>query len=83
MTCGRIIVESPSDLTIFKLHLFDVELTTTSPGGEITTKKVGESSRIRPGLSIASPVDMGAIGKVGLEVCYDIRCAFSTSSLAG
>ncbi|KAF7335822.1 Nitrilase-like protein [Mycena venus] len=35
--------------------------------------RTGEHKKIIPGSVIPEPVDMGAIGRVGLEICYDIR----------
>lgn len=66
-----------------QIHLFDVKLKgdeaeTAGPNGPSTTpanqpeKKTGESLRIRPGKKICEPVETVA-GKVGLEICYDIR----------
>lgn len=74
----------------FQIHLFDVALTggasSAGPNGDAAPspthgaavglpKKVGESSRIRPGLRINNPVST-EIGKIGLEICYDIRYEF-------
>lgn len=60
-----------------QLHLFDVYLTGPGSSGPNSSnepaKKGGESLRIRPGFKVVEPVDT-VIGKVGLEVCYDIRC---------
>ncbi|KAF7327335.1 Nitrilase-like protein [Mycena kentingensis (nom. inval.)] len=57
--------------TYRKLHLFDIQLkegNDAQPG-----KKTGEHERIIPGDTIAEPVSLGAIGKLGMEICYDIR----------
>ncbi|KAF7330169.1 Nitrilase-like protein [Mycena venus] len=58
-----------------KLHLFDVQLKDDSaeaiPGEKLP--RTGEHKKIIPGSVIPEPVDMGAIGRVGLEICYDIR----------
>ncbi|KAJ7470820.1 carbon-nitrogen hydrolase [Mycena latifolia] len=58
-----------------KLHLFDIQLkdpsVQTIPGEKLP--RTGEHQKIIPGSVIATPVDMGAIGRVGLEICYDIR----------
>ncbi|KAJ6577654.1 putative nitrilase-like protein [Mycena capillaripes] len=48
-----------------KLHLFDVQLKDGT--------QMGEHKRIIPGSTIVEPVDMGDIGRVGLEICYDMR----------
>lgn len=70
----------------FQIHLFDVALTggasSAGPNGDAPVsngsvtagppKKGGESSRIRPGMRINTPVQT-EIGKIGLEICYDIR----------
>jgi predicted amidohydrolase len=53
-----------------KLHLFDVELESESDG---RTLRTGESRRIIPGPGIVPPVDVPGLGKVGLEICYDLR----------
>lgn len=71
-----------------QVHLFDVALTggasSAGPNGPSEApstdesappaKKalVGESSRIRPGMKINDPIQT-EIGKIGLEICYDIR----------
>ncbi|CED85504.1 Carbon-nitrogen hydrolase [Phaffia rhodozyma] len=65
-----------------KVHLFDVKLKgdkgeTSGPNGpsedtDQPEKRTGESLRIRPGKKICDPVSTVA-GKVGLEICYDIR----------
>ncbi|WWC60939.1 uncharacterized protein I303_103515 [Kwoniella dejecticola CBS 10117] len=60
-----------------KLHLYDVEL--TKPPNEDGTipppQRTGESDRILPGEEVVRPVDTGieGLGKLGLEICYDIR----------
>lgn len=36
-------------------------------------KRTGESDRIRPGQEVVPPVDVPGLGKVGLEICYDLR----------
>ncbi|KAJ7213817.1 putative nitrilase-like protein [Mycena haematopus] len=57
-----------------KLHLFDVQLKDEAhaiPGEKPPLS--GEHKRIIPGSIIPKPVDMGDIGRVGLEICYDIR----------
>ncbi|KAJ7284377.1 carbon-nitrogen hydrolase [Mycena rebaudengoi] len=59
-----------------KLHLFDVHLKEAAPvakDGVVKAPRTGEHLRIIPGMVIPEPVDMGAIGRVGLEICYDIR----------
>ena len=74
-----------------QIHLFDVALTggasSAGPNGAVSSdstsassppKKVGESSRIRPGNKIHDPIDT-EIGKIGLEICYDIRSVPSPS----
>jgi hypothetical protein len=33
----------------------------------------GESDRVRPGKEIVPPVAVEGLGKVGLEICYDLR----------
>ncbi len=68
-----------------QLHLFDVQLKASLPATKglamneksaiASPPKTGESSRIRPGHTIQPPVDFGEAGKVGLEICYDIRYA--------
>ncbi|KAJ7075186.1 carbon-nitrogen hydrolase [Mycena belliarum] len=57
-----------------KLHLFDIQLKDAAqeiPGEK--PPRTGEHRKIIPGTVIVDPVDMGAIGRVGLEICYDIR----------
>ncbi|KAJ7660567.1 carbon-nitrogen hydrolase, partial [Mycena rosella] len=57
-----------------KLHLFDIQLKDAVqeiPGEKLP--RTGEHQKIIPGSVIADPVDMGDIGRVGLEICYDIR----------
>ncbi|KAJ7776576.1 carbon-nitrogen hydrolase [Mycena maculata] len=57
-----------------KLHLFDVQLKDAAqeiPGEKLP--RTGEHRRIIPGSVIPTPVDMGDIGRVGLEICYDLR----------
>ncbi|WVQ69916.1 uncharacterized protein L199_008139 [Kwoniella botswanensis] len=58
-----------------KLHLYDVVL--TKPPNEDGTipppQRTGESDRILPGQKVVPPVDIERLGKVGLEICYDIR----------
>ncbi|EKD00247.1 nitrilase-like protein [Trichosporon asahii var. asahii CBS 8904] len=57
-----------------KLHLFDVVLPgTPGPNGEQRMKRTGESDRIRPGQEVVPPIDVPGLGKVGLEICYDLR----------
>lgn len=57
-----------------QLHLFDVVLPgTPGPNGEQRMKRTGESDRIRPGQQVVPPVDVPGLGKVGLEICYDLR----------
>ncbi|KAJ6596019.1 carbon-nitrogen hydrolase [Mycena sp. CBHHK59/15] len=59
-----------------KLHLFDVQLKGAPPAlvnGVMKEPRTGEHRRIIPGTVIPTPVDMGDIGRVGLEICYDIR----------
>lgn len=36
-------------------------------------KRIGESDRVRPGREIVPPVPVEGVGKVGLEICYDLR----------
>ncbi|KAJ7503510.1 carbon-nitrogen hydrolase [Mycena galericulata] len=55
-----------------KLHLFDIQLKDAAAPGE-KPPMGGEHRRIIPGSVIPDPVDMGDIGRVGLEICYDIR----------
>ncbi|KAJ7152777.1 carbon-nitrogen hydrolase [Mycena filopes] len=55
-----------------KLHLFDIQLEGQATPGEKASRG-GEHLRIIPGSAIVAPVDMGDIGRVGLEICYDIR----------
>ncbi|CAK5268693.1 unnamed protein product [Mycena citricolor] len=50
-----------------KLHLFDVHLK------ESSAASAGESDRMIPGDRVPEPVDMGALGRLGMEICYDIR----------
>ncbi|KAJ6468274.1 carbon-nitrogen hydrolase [Mycena sanguinolenta] len=57
-----------------KLHLFDIQLKDEAqavPGERPPLS--GEHKKIIPGSFITKPVDMGDIGRVGLEICYDIR----------
>jgi len=61
-----------------KLHLFDVRLKDEAqaiaqaiPGEKLP--RTGEHKKIIPGSAIPELVDMGDIGRVGLEICYDIR----------
>ncbi|KAJ7116615.1 carbon-nitrogen hydrolase [Mycena epipterygia] len=57
-----------------KLHLFDIQLKDAAqeiPGEKLP--RTGEHRKIIPGSVISDPVDMGDIGRVGLEICYDIR----------
>ncbi|KAF8206967.1 putative nitrilase-like protein [Mycena galopus ATCC 62051] len=57
-----------------KLHLFDIQLKEEAqaiPGEKLP--RTGEHKKIIPGSVIPEPVDMGDIGRVGLEICYDIR----------
>ncbi|KAJ7651004.1 carbon-nitrogen hydrolase [Roridomyces roridus] len=60
-----------------KLHLFDIQLKDEAAqgihGGKSPTRRTGEHQRIIPGSAIPELVDMGAIGRVGTEICYDIR----------
>ncbi|KAJ7881108.1 carbon-nitrogen hydrolase [Mycena olivaceomarginata] len=59
-----------------KLHLFDIQLKETDKAQAIPREKLprtGEHKKIIPGSVIPEPVDMGDIGRVGLEICYDIR----------
>lgn len=62
-----------------QLHLFDVFLTGPGSSGPNSSnepaKKGGESLRVRPGKKVVDPVQT-EIGKVGLEICYDIRSVF-------
>ncbi|KAK7032723.1 nitrilase-like protein [Favolaschia claudopus] len=58
-----------------KLHLFDIQLkeeAQATPPGEKPPRSE-EHKKIIPGNKIVDPVDMGEIGYVGLEICYDIR----------
>ncbi len=59
----------------YQLHLFDVQLTPPpNPDGTIPPpRKGGESDRMRPGMEIVPPVSIEGLGKIGLEICYDIR----------
>ncbi|RXK40671.1 nit protein 1 [Tremella mesenterica] len=58
-----------------KLHMYDVELTQPSlaDGTPQPPKIFGESERVRKGMEIVPPVDLGSIGKLGLQICYDMR----------
>ncbi|WWC69303.1 uncharacterized protein I206_103241 [Kwoniella pini CBS 10737] len=60
-----------------KLHLYDVELTKppNEDGSIPPPQRTGESDRILPGQKIINPIDTGieGLGKLGLEICYDIR----------
>ncbi|OCF44133.1 nit protein 1 [Kwoniella heveanensis CBS 569] len=58
-----------------KLHLFDVELTKPpNPDGTVPPpQRTGESDRILRGESVTPPVTVDGLGKLGLEICYDIR----------
>lgn len=58
-----------------KLHLFDVELNQPplEDGTQPPPKRIGESERVRPGREIVPPVELEGVGKVGLEICYDLR----------
>jgi predicted amidohydrolase len=55
--------------------LFDVQLTSPpGPDGKIPPpQKGGESDRIRPGTEIIPPIEIEGLGKIGMEICYDIR----------
>ncbi|WVQ78537.1 hypothetical protein IAT38_000623 [Cryptococcus sp. DSM 104549] len=58
-----------------KLHLFDVELT-KPPGPDGVTpppSRTGESDRILAGDQVVPPIEVEGLGKIGLEICYDIR----------
>ncbi|KAJ7036809.1 carbon-nitrogen hydrolase [Mycena alexandri] len=59
-----------------KLHLFDIQLKDVAEAQGTPSEKLprgGEHLRIIPGSVILAPLDMGDIGRVGLEICYDIR----------
>ncbi|KAK4686674.1 hypothetical protein P7C73_g3447, partial [Tremellales sp. Uapishka_1] len=58
-----------------QLHLFDVKLTSPAlpDGSKAPPATEGESDRIRPGKKVVAPIDLGAVGKLGLMICYDIR----------
>ncbi|KAF8169819.1 carbon-nitrogen hydrolase [Mycena galopus ATCC 62051] len=59
---------------LFILHLFDIQLKEDAhaiPGEK--SPRTGEHKKIIPGSVIPEPVDLGDIGRVGLEICYDIR----------
>lgn len=53
-----------------QVHLFDIHLPPTPENPN--PSKIGESLRILPGTEIKQPVET-PVGKVGLEICYDIR----------
>nr|GAT49037.1 nitrilase-like protein [Mycena chlorophos] len=62
--------------TYRKLHLFDIELKPEEDGQLVEgapRKKGGEHLKIIPGDAIPEPVSLGGIGKLGTEICYDIR----------
>ncbi|KAJ7056786.1 carbon-nitrogen hydrolase [Mycena amicta] len=54
-----------------KLHLFDIQLKESESAGP--SKRTGEHQKIIPGDVIAEPVSLGGLGRLGLEICYDIR----------
>ncbi|WRT67294.1 uncharacterized protein IL334_004262 [Kwoniella shivajii] len=58
-----------------KLHLYDVELTKppNEDGSIPPPTRTGESDRILPGQKIVPPLEIEGLGKLGLEICYDIR----------
>ncbi|KAJ7220335.1 carbon-nitrogen hydrolase [Mycena pura] len=57
-----------------KLHLFDVQLKDAAQTAQGEgPSRTGEHQRIIPGSVMPAPVDMGDIGRLGLEICYDIR----------
>lgn len=56
-----------------KLHLYDVELHQPGVADVARHKRIGESDRIIPGDKVVDPVAVEGIGKIGLEICYDIR----------
>ncbi|KAL1405483.1 Carbon-nitrogen hydrolase [Vanrija albida] len=58
-----------------KIHLFDVELQQAvgADGVVPAPKRTGESDRVRPGKEIVAPVAVDGLGKIGLEICYDLR----------
>ncbi|WWC89865.1 uncharacterized protein L201_004793 [Kwoniella dendrophila CBS 6074] len=58
-----------------KLHLYDVELTKppNEDGSIPPPMRTGESDRILPGQKVVPPVEVQGLGKLGLEICYDIR----------
>ncbi|WVQ71826.1 hypothetical protein IAR50_001368 [Cryptococcus sp. DSM 104548] len=58
-----------------KVHLFDVELKKPPgpDGAEQPSQRVGESERILRGEGITPPFHVEGLGKIGLEICYDIR----------
>ena len=64
-------------LLTFQTHLFDIALKqpVDSDGRQPSPKRTGESIRIRPGKEIIEPLSLLGVGKVGLEICYDLRCA--------
>ncbi|KAJ7470868.1 carbon-nitrogen hydrolase [Mycena latifolia] len=57
-----------------RLHLVDIQL--KDPGAQtipcVKLPRTGEHQKIIPGSIITTPVDMDDIGRVGLEICYDI-----------
>lgn len=56
------------------MHLYDVELSQPpDDDGPRPPKRIGESDRVRPGQRIVPPVPVDGVGKVGLEICYDLR----------
>ncbi|WVO14023.1 hypothetical protein L204_101648 [Cryptococcus depauperatus] len=58
-----------------KLHLFDVQLEKPSlqGGTHEAPLRIGESERILAGTSITPPIDVRGLGRIGMEICYDIR----------
>ncbi|OXC69220.1 hypothetical protein AYX13_02165 [Cryptococcus neoformans] len=61
--------------TYRKIHLFDVELSKppAPDGTPRPPQHTGESERILAGQAVTPPVEVEGIGKIGLEICYDIR----------
>ncbi|WVQ98868.1 hypothetical protein IAU59_005999 [Kwoniella sp. CBS 9459] len=73
----HVVIDKTGELlaTYRKLHLFDVELTKPpNPDGSIPPpQRTGESDRILRGESVTPPLAVDGLGKLGLEICYDIR----------
>ena len=61
--------------------MFDVELQRPPlPDGTLPPiQRSGESDRIKPGKEIVPPIQIDGLGKIGLEICYDLRYTFRIS----